>query len=258
MKNKINIKEVQLLLPDYITGSLDAMQKESVENAIKSNPEISKMYNEMKNAFEFVGSVKSEEPLPQYWTNLLPRIHERIEAKQERKLFNKPVPVIWRVLVPIAAIILIAILYKVVFISEKQYTEKKENIIQQEQPQEQPKEQLKEHENVIPKQNTNESKKEVSNDKENIEKIKTPRVHSRMHEPETIEPEKLAKEDDNDILKQKDNKLIDEFASLDMNDLTYITDSEAEGQSEEMENEVEKLNNKEKEDLIIDISNLNM
>jgi anti-sigma-K factor RskA len=132
MKNKVNMKDIHLLLPDYIAGSLNADDARNVENAIKSNVEISEMYNKMKSAFEFVESVRSEEPVPQYWNNLLPRIHERLETRLEKKFFGKQVSVIWKVLVPIAAVILIALIYRVVFISENQYTEKNEIIIQKE------------------------------------------------------------------------------------------------------------------------------
>ena len=257
MKNKVNMKDMQLLLPDYISGSLNVEETRIIEDAIKSNTEISEMYNEMKSAFKFVESVKSEEPVPQYWNNLLPRIHERMEARKEKKLFNKPVPVLWKVLVPIAAVILIALIYRVAFISEKQYTEKKENIIQP-QPE-------KEQKQVNPQIIENESKEEAENIEKEPNTERVPRNHFKVNKKEhpekeilISENENLANENNNDIIDQNEKKLIDEFASVDINALTYVTGPEIEEQSEELEHEVEKLSSNEKEDLLKDISNLNM
>jgi len=254
MKNKINIKEIQILLPDYITGSLNSEEVKVVEEAIRTNTEISKLYNQMKGAFEFVESVKQVEPVPQYWNNLLPKIHERIEAKRNKKIFNIFESVIWlfkspvfrRVLVPIAAVIIIALIYRVAFISEKQYTEKKENIIEKpENKQEQ-----------VPQINPqNENKEEANKIEKTKNVIQTPRIHFKMNKPEYAEKETLKGENDKDIL---DKKLIEEFASMDINEINNISVQEVVGQSEELEREVEMLSNNEKDDLLKDISNLNL
>ena len=137
MAKKLNIEDIKLLIPDYITGSLSGEEFASVDNAIKNNPEIASLYSDMKSALEFVENVKFEEPVPQYWNNLLPKIHEKIEARNEKKLFKNPIPLIWKILVPVAAIILIAVIYRIATTPENQIT--KENIpnIQNEKPMEQ-------------------------------------------------------------------------------------------------------------------------
>lgn len=126
MANKSDIEKIKLLLPDYITGSLSAEESEMVKNAINTSEEVRSLYLDMKNALEFTGSVKYEEPVPQYWNNLLPRIHEKIEEREQKYLAKNPLSYIWKVLVPAAAVILFFVIYKISFTPETEITEKEQ------------------------------------------------------------------------------------------------------------------------------------
>ena len=67
--------------------------------------------------------------------------------------------------------------------------------------------------------------------------------------------------EDNNVLQNKelkDIKILEEIASLDVNDLPVLSDSELNGADEDLENEVEKLNGKERENLLKDLSNSNL
>jgi hypothetical protein len=255
MKSKLNIEDIKLLIPDYITGSLGNTEANIVENAINSNSEIAELYNDMKNALDFAGSVKLEEPAPQYWNNLLPRIHEKIEEKGSKGLFKFQIPVIWKVLVPIAAIILIAVIYKISFTPEKQITEKKNEIIKQEQKTES-NDQQKVETNTQSKTENKENEVIKNNLKES--NIRKNRVTAKENNP----PSNLEENNvNNGKLKENEpveSKLIEEFASVDINDLSAITDSEVSGFDEEMENEVDKLNSNDKEILLEELRNTNL
>ena len=122
--NNINIEAIKYLVPDYITGLLDSKDKQIVENAINDSDEIKAFYNEMKMTFDFAGNVKFKEPSQQYWNNLLPRIHQRIEEKQEKKAARNPFSLLWKILVPVAAIVLIFIIYSIATSPEKQIVKK--------------------------------------------------------------------------------------------------------------------------------------
>jgi hypothetical protein len=114
MDNKINIEEIKYLIPDYITGSLSQEEAKLAEEAIAKYPEINSLYNEMKAAFEITKNVKYEEPAPQYWNNLLPKIHQKIEERETSGVKN-PFAVIWKILVPVAAVILLFLVYQIYF-----------------------------------------------------------------------------------------------------------------------------------------------
>lgn len=245
MKNKINIDEIKLLLPDYITGSLNENERSIVENAIRSDSEIADIYNDMKNTLEFVETIKFEEPVPQYWNNLLPRIHEKIEAKQQKKLFKNPVSVIWKILVPVAAIILIAILYKISISPQNQITEKNQNIINQE---------TMKVDNTQPKVDI-EKKENVSNKDENkTGKHEKPVFKKKLQTRESEAEDQIGKKSD----EYAEQKLKGELESADISDLEYLSNAEVYVQDEEIESEIDKLNNNDKDMLLDELSKTNM
>src|SRR5688500_3832424 len=120
MNNKLNIEELKYLVPDYITGQISDPDKAAVEDALKQSAELREFHNELKSTFEFVGTVKFEEPSPQYFNNLLPRIHQRIEEQEAKKFSWDKVASFWKVLVPVAAIVVIALVYYMVKQSDTQ------------------------------------------------------------------------------------------------------------------------------------------
>src|SRR4030095_4019705 len=114
MSSKLNIEELKHLIADYITGQSDEQEKALVEKALSESAELRELYDEIKKTLEFVTTVKAAEPPEQYWNSLLQRIHQRIEAEEARKFSWDKVPAVWKVLVPIAAIVLIALIYYLV------------------------------------------------------------------------------------------------------------------------------------------------
>lgn len=122
MENKINIDEIKYLIPDYVTGHLNNAEKLKVEDALSKSNELRDFYNEMKSVFNLTASVKFEVPLPQYWNNLLPRIHDKIEERERSSDFlgfKKPLVLIWKVIVPVAAVILIFVIYRITITTDE-------------------------------------------------------------------------------------------------------------------------------------------
>jgi hypothetical protein len=106
-----NIEEIKLMLPDYAMDKLNPDEKKIVDNALEKSPELKTLYEELSGTFNFVSSVKLEEPLAQYWSTLLPRIHEKIEEIQKKKFSAEKLISYWKIFVPVAAVILIALIY---------------------------------------------------------------------------------------------------------------------------------------------------
>ncbi len=125
MNNKLNTEEIKFMIPDYISGMLNDTDKVQVDEAIKESAEVREFYNEMKGTFDFVSTVKFEEPAPVYWNSLLPRIHDKIDSRESKGFSWDKIASMWKVLVPIAAIILIALVYYMVKPSNTQLTEEK-------------------------------------------------------------------------------------------------------------------------------------
>ncbi len=252
MNKKLNIEEIKELLPDYITGSLSWEEAALVQDTIKTNTEIAELYADMKGALEFVGSVKFEEPVPQYWNNLLPRIHERIEAKEDKKLFKNPIPLLWKILVPVAAIILIAIIYKLSVSPENQITQDKTKNTQQEKIE-------------VPDNKTQNEKKQVDvskiedKAKDNLNKstpVKKSRVLKNEDKIQINDEHNLAQKENN--IEEQELNLLKEFRAEEFNDLSDISEVDANTQDEELENEIEKLSSADKSALLDEISNSNL
>src|SRR3990170_3416367 len=107
----INIEEIKLQLPDYLMGRLNAQEAKTIEDAVKESDELKHLLEEMGGTLNFLSTVKLKKPEPQYWATILPRIHERIdEAAEKRFSWDKPA-LYWKVIVPAAAVILIAVFY---------------------------------------------------------------------------------------------------------------------------------------------------
>ena len=254
MAKKLNIEEIKLLLPDYVTGSLNEEDNALVDNAIKSNQELAALYSDMKSALEFVESVKFEEPVPQYWNNLLPKIHGKIESRSEKKFFKDPVRIIWKILVPVAAVILFAVIYRIATSPENRITKDNQQNIQKESPlrQQQPEpltEEKKTADTVI------------KTDK-NIGNVKTEkRHHLPVFKQEIKKPENnenLAKNENKKDEDEKEHDLLAELSSDDINDLSEINSIGANSTDEELDNEIQSLNNSEKEALIQELENSNL
>ena len=127
MNSNNNIEQLMQLIPDYITGEISSSDKLMLEKAMNESAELRELYNEMTGTLAFVRRhVKLKEPPEQYWNSLLPRIHQRIEDKESKAFSWDKIPSLWKVLVPIAAVVLIALIYYLVKPSDTQITKDKE------------------------------------------------------------------------------------------------------------------------------------
>jgi anti-sigma-K factor RskA len=169
MENKHNIEELKHLLPDLITGQISAEDKRELESAIENSSELRADYAVLKSTFGIVESVKSVEPPPEYWNSLLPRIHRRIEEKEAESFSWDKIASIWKVLVPIAAVILIAVIYYLAVPSKNEFTDKEkiEKIVKDTSRVDSKKD-TKLPEITNDDKNTNDIKKNIENEKNNI------------------------------------------------------------------------------------------
>ena len=262
MAKKPDIEKIKLLLPDYVTGSLSSDEAEMVKNAISASDEVKNLYIDMKNALEFAGSVKYEEPAPQYWNNLLPRIHERIDERKQKSLAKNPLSYIWKVLVPVAAVILIFIVYRISFTPETEISEKEQEKFKNEN---------------IEKKDTAKQKIPVE---KNIEKPVTPETKTenianknnekprsiRQHRKERIQKREDLANKTNDFEKtlskediRKENITNKDLASIADVDALSIFGAGTPGTfDEETENELDKLDENEQDNLLKELSNSNL
>lgn len=132
-----NINELSLNLPDYIEGKIeDNSLKKRIEEELNTNDMFRAEYEEMKSAFSFLGSTELEAPPAAYFNNLLPKINERISARDETKEESVLQKILsyWKILIPVLPLVLIFILYKTYFMNPGTTIPAKEEKIQQIQP----------------------------------------------------------------------------------------------------------------------------
>ncbi|HMQ80484.1 MAG TPA: hypothetical protein PKE39_14175 [Ignavibacteria bacterium] len=253
MNSKLNIEEIQLMIPDYISGELSGKEKALVDSALKESAELRQFYSEMKETFNFVSSVKFTEPAPQYWNSLLPRIHEKIESREPRAFSWDKVSAIWKVLVPIAAVIFIALVYYIVKPTNTQLTEDKkiENIKKDSS-----------------KDNDNNPKEEKQVEKQNENNLTNEQDKSTEKQNNIIKRDNIKKDNNivkdeeksvnnNDVVKEsiKDEQLA---VDVDIEETSIFASGEAAGFDEETENELKNLNDTEQSQLLDEIINSNL
>lgn len=253
MKDKFNIEEIQLLIPDYISGGLNDSERVLVEIAINESAELKQFYIDMKETFNFVGSVKFQEPAPQYWSSLLPRIHEKIESRETKGFSWDKVSAVWKVLVPIAAVILIALVYYIVKPSNTQLTEEKkiENI-----------------DKDSSKDNDNNPKEEKQVEKKNENNLTNEQDKSTEKQNIIIKKDNVKRNDNivKDEEKSQNNNAVvketvkdEQFAvDVDIEETSIFGTGEAAGFDEEIENELKNLNDTEQSQLLDEIINSNL
>ena len=253
MKSNLNIEEIQLMIPDYISGELSDEEKALVEGAMKESAELRQFYSEMKETFNFVGSVKFTEPAPQYWNSLLPRIHEKIESRESKAFSWDKVSAIWKVLVPIAAVILIALVYYIVKPTNTQLTEDKkiENI---------KKDSSKDNDNNPKEEKQVEKKNEnnLTNEQDkSAEKHNVILKRNNIQKNDNIVKDEEKSVNNNDVVKEtvKDEQLA---VDVDIEETSIFATGEAAGFDEEIENELKNLNDSEQSQLLNEIINSNL
>lgn len=254
-------EEIQLLIPDYITGSLDEQDKSRVEKALNESTELRAFYNDMKSALDFVGTVKFEEPSPQYWNNLLPRIHEKIDARASRGFSWEKIAALWKVIVPVAAVVLIAVVYLLVKNpSEQQFSDR--NVITNSQ-------------NNTSKENTENKQKEVTqpektqelanNTLNNTQETKTVK---RVSKPKETTPSNdnitqvnnnTQNTDENPVIGNNDINDNNEIASLNVDETTLFPAAGTETNiDEETQSAINKLDDTEKDKLLEELTKTNL
>jgi len=256
MNNKLNIEEIQLLIPDYITGGLSETEKALVEKTLKESPELNEFYIEMKETLNFVSSVKLSEPAPQYWNSLLPRIHDKIESREAQGFSWDKVAAFWKVLVPVAAIILIALVYLLVKPSNIQLTEEK-NIEKITNETSVNNDSVKEEKNVEKKNETNivkeqdyEHKSEKTDKHNNDTKRNTVKYFDEIVKDEV-------NNNGNSQIKEnvKDEQLV---LDDDIDETSIFASGETTGLDEETVNELKKLDDSEQTKLLEELINSNL
>lgn len=245
MKNKLNIEDIKLLIPDYITGSLSEDESLMVKDAIDKSSELKELYIDMKNAFEFTDSVKFEEPAAQYWNNLLPKIHQKIDEREQQSLAKNPMSYLWKILVPVAAVVLIFIIYRISFVSGPEITQNEEKIYKQENTE--AKDTVKkEIESVQTEKNL---EPEIS--KENTVIKKTHRIKKNdIKHPENYAHENIEKKD----VIIKVNEENEDFASLVVEELTIFGAGSPGVFDEDVNNELDKLNDSDRETFLEELN----
>lgn len=248
MKKKINLEDIKLLIPDFITGSLSEEESKTVKNAINNSDELRELYVNIKNAFAFTDSVKIVEPSPQYWNNLLPKIHQRIEEREQQSLAKNPISYVWKILVPVAAVLLIFIIYKISYSPTPDISQKEEKKFEQENikagdtvKKEIEPLQIKESTEPVITKNNNVRRKKL-----NIKEINVKQFENINNE--NINNENIA----------KSNLLVDEnegFASIAVDEITIFGAGAHGIFDEEIENELSKLADSDREAFLEELKN---
>lgn len=251
-----NIEELKLLIPDYITGDISDVDKQTIQSALSNSAELALFYREMKNVLEFFGEVKPEEPGPAYWNSLIPRIHDRIEEQGQSKFSWSNISSLWKILVPVTAIVLIAVLYYSLTPTETEITKEDKQELQQE----------------LKTKDENKSTDSISNVKTEDSKQNDilPGNHIKENSIDEKRPQKYLmpdrkifspkKQDDNIVKDETPEKRIDpvntnenaDIINIDPDETAVFTIGESAGLDEETEIELNKLKENEK-DLLLEL-----
>ncbi len=254
MNSRLNTEEIKFMIPDYISGQFNDAEKVLVEEAIRDYVEVREFYNETKGILDFVSSVKSEEPAPGYWNSLLPRIHDKIDSREAQGFSWEKAASFWKVFVPIAAIILIAIVYYMVKPSNTQLTEDKkiEKIIKDSSNNNNIKENIKEEKKIENNREDNIVKDDKAAEKNRINIIKKDNVRKY---------DNLAK-DNTPVIKEKNElpEIKDEqiASDIDIEETAVFASGEGAGFDEETENDLKKLDDSEQNMLLKELENTNL
>lgn len=119
MKSKYSLEDIKNLIPDYLNGMLSDEEKLFVEKAIHESDELKSYVNSINNTFEFLNSVELNEPNPNYWNTILPNIHNKIEISETKKFSLSQLSSLWKVLVPVAAVILLFVFYYINYFNQE-------------------------------------------------------------------------------------------------------------------------------------------
>ena len=101
--------QVRIALPDYVRGKLAENERKTVAGHVDSCRDCSAECDDLRSLFSSLDAAGAWKPTEQYFASLLPRIHERIDRKQRRRLSE------WttRLVLPVsAAVVAVIVLVK--------------------------------------------------------------------------------------------------------------------------------------------------
>ena len=98
--------EIQMMLMEYAEGTLDDSQRKIVEEKLKHSAELRNDLQSIQHALARLHVVEDPEIPSHYFSNFLPRLHEKLDRVQGRTFFAVP---IWvrRALVPAVTAVLV-------------------------------------------------------------------------------------------------------------------------------------------------------
>ncbi len=76
-------REVQLMLPDFVLNKVMNGQLSKIQSHLRGCKECQRASDEMQKVMMGLSEVKYEQPSEQYFASILPRVHERVSAKQK-------------------------------------------------------------------------------------------------------------------------------------------------------------------------------
>jgi anti-sigma factor RsiW len=109
MKNNCN--SILLDLPDFIQGKMGDSDRRSVQDHIERCPSCRKEAQNLREVFASISSERTPWAPPEaYWNTIIPRIHERLEKRNQSRLIPKW---IYRVVLPLAAVLIaVVVIYR--------------------------------------------------------------------------------------------------------------------------------------------------
>jgi hypothetical protein len=247
MSSNYNIDELKYLLADHITGQISEEDKKAVDKALLESEELRNLYQEMSSALQYISDVKFEDPSPQYWSSLLPRIHQKIEERENKSFSWGKIALTWKILIPAAAVLLIAVIYYLAGPVDPGIT--KDDNIKEQINTDTSREQIKNKSNELPEDD------KTAKDKRSSPDTKQKKNPIRHFEQDNIVKDEQPLKDNNDLQQEP---LKESITAMDIEETSIFGSGEAAGLDEETENELKKLNEYEKESLLQELEDINL
>jgi hypothetical protein len=101
-------REIRYLLPDFVSNRSNEEENESVQEHLEHCSPCREEVLLLKQAFEAVASSRTSIPPEAYWTNFLPRLHDRLS--DGRKTGRELAPLVNKFLLPSAGLVVTILL----------------------------------------------------------------------------------------------------------------------------------------------------
>lgn len=127
MKKAYGKEDLLENLPDFIEGKIDDTDlKEAILFEISNNTEFKEEYEMFSATVKNFNKFEFTEPPANYFNNLLPRLNDKINIKKEKFVISKSISMLWKLAIPVAALVLFFFSYKTFFINNE-YTNSASN-----------------------------------------------------------------------------------------------------------------------------------